>query len=312
MNKHSRHPNLPLLSTLLIPDPPVIVVNAKSNYPNHHIDYKLSPLSSPIDSISSNCSSLPSPNLLAVNQSSFLPPLQGDDPPKRLKRYPSISSIASNSSLLSLNTKPTLWHVSAPSLSPLMPSIKSPSPFLPFSYLAASEQQEELPLLSPTISQQDHRPLPPLPPSTQTIVNEEGKTILKRRRGRLPSLREPSLEGGWTFLTPTVWDVKSQQQVSQNPDVEEPQPSMSVNNGAVATFSSSDVNMTLPISRKKRGRKPKTHIVGNSCFVWKDISVTRKCSKVIKLAQQQQDVEHPPITATRLRKIEKAPPTPNI
>ena len=26
---------------------------------------------------------------------------------------------------------------------------------------------------------------------------------------------------------------------------------------------------------KKRGRKPKTHIVGNSCFVWKDLTSTR-------------------------------------
>lgn len=359
MNRHStRHPNLPCLSTLLISTPPIIVIDDdvnESERSNHHVNSKLSPLLSPIDSnyassVSSNCSSMPSPNLLSVNHSFFLPPLQGDDPPKRLKRHPSISSVSSinsNYSSSSFNTKPTLWHVVSPSVSPMSPSAASfplSPPSLSSTALAASsfsprqEQQQQqqqqyqpgspspppTPLISPpsppapVAIEQDHRP--PLPPSTQIVMDEEGQPILKRRRGRPPSSRESSLEGGWTFLTPTVWDVKYQQQ-SQNGSVsEEPacpdqqEPTASVNNGEIAAFSSSGTETSLQTPRKKRGRKPKTHIVGNSCFVWKDISATRRSTKAMKLAQQQQEIKQDeyPVTAPKLRRIEQAPSTTPI
>jgi hypothetical protein len=357
MNRYNtRHPNLPCLSTLLISNPPIIVIDDDVNETkgsNNHVNSKLSPLLSPIDSnyassVSSNCSSLPSPNLLSVNQSSFLPPLQGDDPPKILKRHPSISSISStnsNFSTLSSNTKPTLWHVASPSVSPMLsPSAASFSPlppsFSPASLAASSsppkqEQQQyqpespsppHTPIISqpslpvPVVVQRSHRP--PLPPSTQIVMNEEGQPVLKRRRGRPPNLREPSLEGGWTFLTPTVWDVKNQQQsqnesVSEKPNCSDQQePTASINNGVIAAFSSSDTEVSLQIPRKKRGRKSKTHIVGNSCFVWKDISATRRSTKAMKLAQkqQQQDTKQDeyPVIAPKIRRIEQAPSTASI
>jgi hypothetical protein len=146
---------------------------------------------------------------------------------------------------------------------------------------------------------------PPLPPSTQIILSESGQPILKRRRGRPPSLREPALEGGWTFLTPTVWDVKNppseETQVQQVQQAQQEQQLQQANtdsimNGSMAAFTSSNMDMVLQMPRKKRGRKPKTHIVGNSCFVWKDITASRRSTKV----QKQQESSSP-------RRLEQAP-----
>ncbi|KAK4513490.1 uncharacterized protein ATC70_005491 [Mucor velutinosus] len=344
-----RHPNVPSLSTLLISDPPVIVIEdddpdvAESTQAQHA---KLSPLLSPVDShyassISSSCCS--SPHLLSVSQS--LPPLQGDDPPKRLKRHPSISSmssITSNCSSSSLMTKPTLWHITSPSISPIL----SPSSIsFPFPSPSTQQQQQQPSILispsspsapstltlqpcrspSPVAAtpERDQRPL--LPPSTQIIVNEEGETILKRRRGRPPNAKESPEEGGWTFLTPTVWDVKNQQSsqdaatkgVVSNQQQPPQTLAASITNGGVAVFSSSIVkDPLLQMPRKKRGRKPKTQIAGNSCFVWKDITATRRSTKAMKLAQQQHKKRDHLVdqdgtsstTATRLRRIEQARP----
>ncbi|EPB83041.1 hypothetical protein HMPREF1544_10224 [Mucor circinelloides 1006PhL] len=342
--RHSggRHPNVPSLSTLLISDPPIIVIEGDQVAESKHTRPTLSPLLSPVDSnyassISSSCSS---PHLLSVNQS--LPPLQGDDPPKRLKRHPSVSSVSSltsSCSSSSLITKPTLWHVTSPSISPIMsfspPSLSrqqqhqqqpstSTSPPPPAAAASAPSIFTVQHSRSPSPVNTEYNQRPPLPPSTQIIVNEEGETILKRRRGRPPNLREPSEEGGWTFLTPTVWDVKSQQPsqvaVTTEPISNQQQPQQevatSVTNGSVAAFSSSTMSDTLlHMPRKKRGRKPKTQIAGNSCFVWKDISATRRSTKAMKLAQQQKEEKDNLdqgsttsfTTATRLRRIEQAP-----
>lgn len=341
-----RHPNVPSLSTLLISDPPIIVIEGDQVAESKHTQPKLSPLLSPVDSnyassISSSCSS---PHLLSVNQS--LPPLQGDDPPKRLKRHPSVSSVSSlmsNCSSSSLITKPTLWHVTSPSISPIMsfslPSLSRQQQQQPSSTSTSSPPPPPPPppaaasapsiftvqyARSPSPVNTEYNQRPPLPPSTQIIVNEEGETILKRRRGRPPNLRESSEEGGWTFLTPTVWDVKSQQPsqiaVPTEPISNQQQPQQevatSVTNGGVAAFSSSTMSNTLlHMPRKKRGRKPKTQIAGNSCFVWKDISAARRSTKAMKLAQQQKEEKDNLdqgsttsfTTATRLRRIEQAP-----
>ncbi|CAO3655832.1 unnamed protein product [Mucor fragilis] len=346
----SRHPNVPSLSTLLISDPPVIVIEdddpevAEPKQPSYHS--RTSPLLSPVDShyassISSSCCS--SPHLLSVSQS--LPPLQGDDPPKRLTRHSSISSmssITSNCSSPSLMTKPALWHVASPSLSPLLPPSSTPliqqqqpptltlptSPTAP-SPSSAQPSRSPSPVAAAATPKQDYRP--PLPPSTQIIVNEQGETVLKRRRGRPPNLREPSEEGGWTFLTPTVWNVKNQQlppqDTTETKDAVSHQQqhaavSSSTTNGGLATFSTlSEEHTLLQMPRKKRGRKPKTQMAGNSCFVWKDISATRRSTKAMKLAQEQQKQRDHLVdqggtsstttaTATRLRRIEQAPPPP--
>ncbi|KAI8975963.1 hypothetical protein BDB01DRAFT_804803 [Pilobolus umbonatus] len=253
MNKQ-RHPNLPSISTLLSlpspPSPPRIIVEEEHEPPAFQLspaspresNLQYSPMLSPIEpySISHPPSPLPSPSLLALPTGNIpLPPLQGDDPPRRL-RQPSILSNAST----------------------------------------VDDSEEDR----------------PPPPSTQIILSESGQPILKRRRGRPPSMREPALEGGWTFLTPTVWDVSNPQQQALSTQRQiNKTPMDSMMNGSMAAFTSSNMDMVLQMPRKKRGRKPKTHIVGNSCFVWKDITAARRSTK----PKQRQSIT--------FRRLEQAP-----
>ncbi|KAI8076504.1 uncharacterized protein B0P05DRAFT_546126 [Gilbertella persicaria] len=44
---------------------------------------------------------------------------------------------------------------------------------------------------------------------------------------------------------------------------------------SMAAFTNSNMDIMLHMPRKKRGRKPKTHLVGNSCFVWKDLTLSK-------------------------------------
>jgi hypothetical protein len=317
MNKQ-RHPNLPSISTLLTrtppSPPPIIVINEEQEQEGYSTSYHrlpssstLSPMLSPIDSYASSAaaspnnqplSPLPSPSMLSLPKQSTLPPLQGDDPPRRL-RHPSVSSIGSISPKPSYNS---LWSVGSPNHS--SPMEFSPSP--QSSYCSSPPISREERSVSPL----DERP--PLPPSTQIVLNESGQPVLKRRRGRPPSMREPALEGGWTFLTPTVWDVKNNTQSTEaQPNttlVQQEQKKQqqlqqantdSIMNGSMAAFTSSNMDMVLQMPRKKRGRKPKTHIVGNSCFVWKDIAASRRSTK----AQKQQQSEE----KSSLRRLEQAP-----
>lgn len=332
---NQRHPNLPSISTLLTrpsSPPAIIVINEEdASSPTGYrrlTSSTLSPMLSPIDSYASSAASpsnrplspLPSPSMLPLPKQNVLPPLQGDDPPRRL-RHPSVSSIGSATS-----PKPSynsLWSVGSPnysnqmdfSSSPQSSSCSSPPlphpthvdslipPPLPSSSLPSSSSRE------PSVSMVHEKPL--LPPSTQIVLSESGQPILKRRRGRPPNIREPALKGGCTFLTPTVWDVRStstteppitpktlaqqeqlKQQQLQHANVE------SIMNGSMAAFTSSNMDTVLQMPRKKRGRKPKTHIVGNSCFVWKDITASRRSTKV----QKQQSDEK-----SSLRRLEQAP-----
>ncbi|GAA5795753.1 hypothetical protein HPULCUR_001115 [Helicostylum pulchrum] len=350
----NKYPSLPSISTLLTlpPSPPRIIVedahqqqededNLSQRYlksPNNSYN-RLSPMLSPIDSYASSINSISSPNLSATTtpQSPLpsmlsLPPLQGDDPPRRLQRHSSISSSLSSpkQSFNSLWTSsappsPNPQQLNSPSLYPTSPSLYpqtspslypqqdtfsplSPIPKLQFqpthTTLTPSPPpppQQQQPPTSPMMLSSSRSTSPaeqPLLPSTQIVLNESGQPVLKRRRGRPPSTREPALEGGWTFLTPTVWDVN-------NPQQQRPAASTSSNtatsvadsvmNGSMAAFTSSNMDMVLQMPRKKRGRKPKTHIVGNSCFVWKDITASRRSTKVIK--EQK----------AALRKLEQAP-----
>lgn len=292
MNKNH---NLPSITTLLSSPPRIVVVRDEQEHQNNNsnsllsprylksptnyndrLSATLSPMLSPIDSYASSIHSL-SPNLTPLQPPSplpamlALPPLQGDDPPRRLQRHPSISSIASTSPKPAFNS---LWTYSAPSSPNPSNRSLSPSP-------SPSPSPSSLPAQEPPAS------------STQIILSESGHPILKRRRGRPPNIREPTLEGGWTFLTPTVWDVNHPQQGTTSTTL--PSTSDSVMNGSMAAFTSSNMDMVLQMPRKKRGRKPKTHIVGNSCFVWKDITAARRSTKVIK--EQK----------AALRRLEQAP-----
>ncbi|CAO3647827.1 unnamed protein product [Mucor fragilis] len=119
----------------------------------------------------------------------------------------------------------------------------------------------------------------------------------KRKRGRPPNATRPATKNGssWTFIKPTVWDVKQQQQQQQQHQ-QQRQRSCSPNSfpqntpqfltettavmaDGINTFTSTNMDMALSIPKKKRGRKPKKQMAGNSCFVWRDLTAPRGANK---------------------------------
>ncbi|KAI8063453.1 hypothetical protein BC940DRAFT_307243 [Gongronella butleri] len=164
-----------------------------------------------------------------------------------------------------------------------------------------------------------------LQPSTSTSSTMSDPVIVKRKRGRPINSTKRHAKDQFTFVTPTVWDVKrsasssslSQQQQQQ----QDPSSSSSFSSSAASssidaqlrpprpasphhasqqeddksmlllwhdpqhaqlsayhnmnTFTSTRMDETLSMPRKKRGRKPKTQLAGNSCFVWRDLTARR-------------------------------------
>ncbi|KAJ8663446.1 hypothetical protein O0I10_000685 [Lichtheimia ornata] len=282
-----------------------------------------SPLLSPVDSckspLTANASlsprSMPAASVSVVDD---LPPLQGYDPPVR--KFSSSNTLHPPTQIAPWssrdhihNTNTTTLHVSPPPASPVMNTTSSSRNN---SIASSSSNSNTLSLPSPAMSpcqekkqpsrsmrqqQQQQQSSTPAPPSTQIIISPTGQPILKRRRGRPPSNREPQQEGGWTFLTPTVWDVKqtatpvigtcasnvssSTTTTPSSSSTNGTLPSAGENNdmqGSMAAFTSSTMETVLQMPRKKRGRKPKTHIEGNSCFVWRDLPCTRSPSRSSK------------------------------
>lgn len=242
------------------------------DFHRHDRRLSLSPLLSPVDTASTYSRSpsrspvppmlSPPPLLVDVDDEmqESLPPLQGFDPP-------AMGTTSSKS--------PQQQHIAPWSTQQL------PSP----------PQQPEKKLTVPEDMSMR------LPPTTQILLSPSGKPILKRRRGRPPtSAREPNhhSNGGWTFLTPTVWDVNrphdptsspitattgsgaNLQQADTNTAItaivspQQKQHHETAMSHSMAAFTSSDMDTVLQMPRKKRGRKPKKHIAGNSCFVWKE------------------------------------------
>ncbi|CAO3638539.1 unnamed protein product [Mucor hiemalis] len=167
-----------------------------------------------------------------------------------------------------------------------------------------------------------------LPPSTTSDEDDRDTTTAtgtsiddchpifgpKRKRGRPPNASRPEVQGGsnWTFVKPTVWDVKHNQQQQQQQQQQQKQqtiemtsisnpaynhhPSSSIHStknndtpqfytentvmsDGINTFTSTNMNMALSIPKKKRGRKPKKQLAGNSCFVWRDLTAPRGANK---------------------------------
>ncbi|KAG2176949.1 hypothetical protein INT43_007603 [Umbelopsis isabellina] len=176
----------------------------------------------------------------------------------------------------------------SPSLSPIEPSPQSSEPRRPSgdfhlqvpSFSWHRRSSDPPPLQHDHVEPKHQSPPPPprmsLSPSRRSVEEEParvnpilftntGEPILKRKRGRPPNLREPVWEGGWTFVTPTVWNITSASPMSTNEheDTE-----------TTTAFTSSTMDTVLTMPKKKRGRKPKTHIEGNSCFVWRDLTAS--------------------------------------
>ncbi|KAI9019399.1 hypothetical protein CLU79DRAFT_888744, partial [Phycomyces nitens] len=168
-------------------------------------------------------------------------------------KLPSITQLLTLSPRPEPNQRLSPDH-SFPSISPLALPFRPVSP--PCEDTLPPLQGDDPPqrLVRPSPAQSSPEPLTP----AQSPVAQP--PVLKRRRGRPPNLREPIWEGGWVFLAPTVWEVNPGRQPA--PLQQKP-----------TSFTSDHPALLIP--RKKRGRKPKHHIVGHSCFVWKELTSTR-------------------------------------
>ncbi|KAI8140968.1 hypothetical protein BJV82DRAFT_670967 [Fennellomyces sp. T-0311] len=112
--------------------------------------------------------------------------------------------------------------------------------------------------------------------------------VAKRKRGRPPNAsRQVSQRDCWTFVTPTVWEVKNAQLPEKDDDSSDSSSNMTVllwpeeprRNKGLNTFTSTRMETTLSIPKKKRGRKPKVQLAGNSCFVWRDLTARRGANR---------------------------------
>ncbi|CEP13626.1 hypothetical protein [Parasitella parasitica] len=306
---------LPSISNLLTNnhDPPILNLSPASPI--------LLPSTPPHSDKSPRHLSIISPMLSPIDSPHSLPPLQGDDPPQRLRlpspspqptspispkhmlnKWPtpsaSSSTSSSTASSASISSSPPLPSISAPSLRSFRhQTLGEDSHSHHHSYRHYHHQrftQSASPSPPPLhhelqVPQQRQRSVSASHeiPNTQIVFDASGQPVLKRRRGRPPTMRDASsFDGGWTFLAPTVWDVH----VSEEQKEREIQADQRINNApitlphtsnehlmndAMNAFTNSNMDTLLHMPRKKRGRKPKTHIAGNSCFVWKDLTSTR-------------------------------------
>ncbi|GAA5811423.1 hypothetical protein MFLAVUS_004860 [Mucor flavus] len=183
------------------------------------------------------------------------------------------SSVTSDS----LDLYPIHETTSLPSLSPFMDSLSLDSPPPP-------------PPTSPHC-----RLLLPLPTNTRTrsLSNASSSSscslnsILndpidppKRKRGRPPNSNRPATQRDhWTFVTPTVWDVKHTQLIDPKPEKDD----YTVLHWPVQEgqndFTNTSMNTSLSMPKKKRGRKPKMQLAGNFCFVWRDLTARRSANR---------------------------------
>ncbi|KAF7728623.1 hypothetical protein EC973_005850 [Apophysomyces ossiformis] len=122
----------------------------------------------------------------------------------------------------------------------------------------------------------------------------------KRKRGRPSNVSRQAQRDSWTFVTPTVWDVKRKDITEQEDKVQStsaastPQEDSQIvllwptdnedderceRNSTLNTFTSTKMDATLTMPKKKRGRKPKMQLAGNSCFVWRDLTARRGANR---------------------------------
>ncbi|RCH85423.1 hypothetical protein CU097_001819 [Rhizopus azygosporus] len=166
-----------------------------------------------------------------------------------------------------------------------------------------SSHSSALSPISPLLSPIEHNNLlaPPLPTSSSSTISASSfrrcrsassntssptcspsYSFRSLKRGRPPNTSRPESQttdnANWTFIKPTVWDVKNKNFELRNQKHQSIRPSFTDNN-AISTFTSTNMDMTLSIPKKKRGRKPKKQLAGNSCFVWKDLTAPRGANK---------------------------------
>lgn len=208
---------------------------------------------------------------------SSLPPLQGNDPPARRSQvYDTHYAVAPwrkrsfdhHSTTIMDPQHPHQQEQSAPStsFSPIQRHTRSLSMT---SVPPASSWMADETSTTTTTSQVKEDDM--LISRTQVVFDASGQPILKRKRGRPPS-KHNTWQGGWVFLAPTVWTVQSCPQPPPSTSSSNTDPTnKSDMHDSMTAFTSSDLDMVLPMPRKKRGRKPKHNLAGHSCFVWRDI-----------------------------------------
>ncbi|KAG1451983.1 hypothetical protein G6F56_007938 [Rhizopus delemar] len=221
-----------------------------------------------------------------------------------------ITSPVSNSSSPHFGmASPSLSSVSAlsPLISPIVESslLLAPPDMMSFRR-CRSVSNESSPSSSPSYNYRSLSEPPAfelLPPSTlqeekgkgkqsdgESVINFNDHPLFgpKRKRGRPPNTSRPesTADNHWTFIKPTVWDVKNKSFEQRNKrhvgKVNIPTISSSTSSSVenvLNTFTSTNMDMALSIPKKKRGRKPKKQLAGNSCFVWKDLTAPRGANK---------------------------------
>lgn len=283
---------LPSISNLLIQTPEwnVSPPSPTSNYQldswaiKKPTDQKLSP--APMQWSNANITAT-SPNMLSPNQNTMITPCT----PPLSEKSPGLLSVDSFNSTVS----PLLSPISSPSLSEKqLPPIHGDDPprrlrtsTIPIthSFNPLYKRLSTGALDVPTINRENllnvtHRPrsLSSTEESftTRKRLSMAEEPVIKRKRGRPPAVT-PEVEEQITFLTPTVWNIpvsKDQQERHEMASLKEKSTEDQMHDSMTA-FSSFDMDTVLHMPRKKRGRKPKTLIHGNSCFIWKDLTSTR-------------------------------------
>ncbi|KAI9487564.1 MAG: hypothetical protein EXX96DRAFT_553767 [Benjaminiella poitrasii] len=252
--------------------------------------------------------------------SSLLPPNDDDDDPiSPMTDLPSINLPSPSSSYLEPVEPNALSATSSPSLSPFMSSL---SPFM------SSLSLDSPPQLSSPQASPCHLLLPPPTNSRRCRSLSNASTsssgsyfptrrlsdppiycpnegiapaspTAKRKRGRPPNTsRQANQRDSWTFVTPTVWNVKHKEVKSpgtptslaseSQPDLEDnddfmvlhwPTNDTKEEHEGQSIFTNTSMNTSLSIPKKKRGRKPKVQLAGNFCFVWRDLTAPRGSNK---------------------------------
>ncbi|KAI8882817.1 hypothetical protein K501DRAFT_285658 [Backusella circina FSU 941] len=188
-------------------------------------------------------------------------PVQGDDPPQRLIRVPS-----RNRTLKEIYPNGYLQEKTAcPPYSPTTSSSSSISSY-------ESEIQQT------TTVVQDNPPPPPLDTTTKSdkqspfsclvVFDALEHTASNTRRGRPPVTEEYNPDSQLRFVKPTICSVHMSKR--KKPELQSPSLSLSSSStetSFMVSYDNGDMPAGFDNPNKKRGRKPKSQIQGNSFFV---------------------------------------------
>lgn len=242
-----------------------------------------------LSSISSfNSTDLPSLNLPRSNSLSLLEPVEPYSTTLNENTSPSLSPFMGS---LSLDSPPQLSPQTSPYSSwLLLPPPKNTRRCRSLSNASTNSTSSFHSTLSLNNNKTDKVADP-------TLYDDEEDTVdvVKRKRGRPPnSMRPHSVNhqrDSWTFVTPTVWDVKHKEAIVAAEDINSTNneeymvlhwPQQQQQSTAIKgenTFTNANMDTTLTIPKKKRGRKPKMQLAGNFCFVWRDLTARRGTNK---------------------------------